>query len=120
MTEEGRLDPDERTQLATILACCPELAATAAHVHDFAQIMATRQGGRLSDWMRGVDADDLPALHSLTIGLRRDEAAVTAGLTMTWSSGAVEGNVNRIKTIKRQMYGRASFTLLRKRILLAA
>jgi transposase len=61
-----------------------------------------------------------PALHSLVTGLRRDLAAVTAGITLPWSSGAVEGNVNRIKTIKRQMYGRASFDLLRKRILLTA
>jgi transposase len=45
--------------------------------------------------------------------------AVTAGLTLPHSSGLVEGNVNRIKTIKRQMYGRAGFDLLRKRVLLA-
>ena len=64
--------------------------------------------------------DDLPHLHSLITGLRRDLDAVTAGLTLTQSSGPVEGNVNRIKTIKRQMYGRASFTLLRKRILFTA
>jgi transposase len=64
--------------------------------------------------------EPLPALHSLITGLRRDLDAVTAGLTLPWSSGPVEGNVNRIKTIKRQMYGRASFDLLRKRILLAA
>jgi transposase len=75
---------------------------------------------RLTDWMHAVDADNLPHLHSLTIGLRRDLDAVTNGLTLTHSSGPVEGNVNRIKTIKRQMYGRASFQLLRKRILLAA
>uniref|UniRef100_UPI00384F3EF5 transposase n=1 Tax=Streptomyces albicerus TaxID=2569859 RepID=UPI00384F3EF5 len=50
--------------------------------------------------------------------VRKDLAAVTAGLTLSYSSGAVEGHANRIKTIKRQMYGRASFTLLRARILL--
>jgi transposase len=67
-----------------------------------------------------VQADSLPALHSLLTGLRRDLDAVVAGLTLPWSSGPVEGNVNRIKTIKRQMHGRASFSLLRKRILLHA
>ena len=51
-------------------------------------------------------ADNLPALHSLVTGLRRALDAVTAGLTMIWSSGPVEGAVNRIKTIKRSMYGR--------------
>ncbi|WP_369244275.1 transposase [Streptomyces sp. R41] len=50
--------------------------------------------------------------------VRQDLPAATAGLTLSYSSGAVEGHVNRIKTIKRQMYGQASFTLLRARILL--
>ncbi|MGP3979029.1 transposase [Streptomyces sp. 8N114] len=50
--------------------------------------------------------------------VRQDLPVVTAGLTLSYSSGTVEGHVNRIKTIKRQMYGRASFTLLRARILL--
>jgi hypothetical protein len=120
MTENGRLGTDDQAQLAAVLTCCPELHATAGHVRAFAQMMAQRHGHQLADWMRAVDGDDLPALHSLVVGLRRDLAAVTAGLTMPWSSGAVEGNVNRIKTLKRQMYGRASFALLRKRILLTA
>ncbi|MFE9658295.1 transposase [Micromonospora sp. NPDC006431] len=120
MTDPDRLSPDERSRLADVLACCPELQATAAHVRDFADLMRKCRGERLLDWMQRVDADDLPALHSLITGLRRDLDAVTAGLTLPWNSGPVEGNVNRIKTIKRQMYGRASFDLLRKRILLAA
>jgi transposase len=55
----------------------------------------------------------------LVTGLRADQDAVTAGLSLPWSSGAVEGHVNRIKMLKRQMYGRASPDLLRRRILLA-
>jgi transposase len=62
-------------------------------------------------------ADDLPHLHRFVRGLRRDYRAVLNGLTLRHSSGAVEGNVNRIKMIKRQMCGRATFDLLRKRIL---
>ncbi|MBM0239711.1 transposase [Micromonospora sp. ATA32] len=120
MTDPQRLDPDERAQLTDVLACCPELQATAGHVRDFADLMHKHHGERLLEWMQRVDADNLPALHSLITGLRRDLDAVTAGMTLPWSSGPVEGNVNRIKTIKRQMYGRAGFDLLRKRILLAA
>ena len=52
-------------------------------------------------------------------GLQRDHQAVTAALTLPWNSGPVEGHVNRIKMLKRQMYGRAGFALLRKRVLLA-
>jgi transposase len=52
--------------------------------------------------------------------LRQDEAAVKAALTMVWSSGQAEGQINKLKFIKRQMYGRANFDLLRRRVLLAA
>ena len=53
-------------------------------------------------------------------GVRQDESAVTAALTEAWSNGPVEGQVNRLKMIKRQMYGRAGFKLLRVRVLRAA
>ncbi|MET9692565.1 transposase [Streptomyces sp. NPDC006514] len=72
------------------------------------------------EWIVAVRADDLPSMHTFINGLERDLAAVTAGLTLPWSSGVVEGHVNRIKMIKRQTYGRAGFTLLRKRVLLAS
>jgi transposase len=65
-----------------------------------------------------VEADQLPELHSFTAGLKRDLDAVVNGLSLPYSSGAVEGNVNRIKMLKRQLYGRASLDLLRKRVLL--
>jgi transposase len=69
-------------------------------------------------WIAGVEADQLPDLHSFTAGLKRDLDAVVNGLSLPYSSGAVEGNLNRIKMLKRQMYGRASFVLLRKQVLL--
>lgn len=120
MTDPRHLDSEQTDQLAKALASCPELRATADHVREFADLMHKHRGDRLTDWIQRVQADPLPALHSLITGLRRDLDAVVAGLTLQWNSGPVEGNVNRIKTIKRQMYGRASFSLLRKRILLNA
>ncbi len=113
------LDADEQAKLEEALARCPHLDATAAHVAAFAEMMTGRYGERLDAWIAAVDADDLPDLHSFTTGLTHDHDAVLAGLTLEHSSGAVEGNVNRIKMIKRQMYGRAGFGLLRKRVLLA-
>ena len=77
-------------------------------------------GRDLPAWCSNVRADNLPALHLLADGFLRDEDAVTAGLSLSWSSGAVEGAVTRIKFLKRQMFGRAKFDLLRKRILLTA
>lgn len=118
MTDPERLADDQNSQLEAVLASCPELQAVAGHVRDFADLMNKHHGDRLPEWMQRVQADNLPHLHSLVIGLRRDIDAVTAGLTMIWNSGPVEGAVNRIKTIKRSMYGRAGFDLLRRRILL--
>jgi transposase len=77
-------------------------------------------GDRLDNWISQVRADDLPHLHSFAAGLQQDRTAVLNGLTLHYSSGPVEGTVNRIKMIKPQMYGRAKFDLLRKRILIAA
>ena len=113
------LDATEQDKLSQIRARCPHLDALASHVAEFATILTTQHGERLDAWIAAADASDLPALHSFTTGLKADHDAVLAGLTLPYSSGTVEGNVNRIKMIKRQMYGRASFTLLRKRVLLA-
>lgn len=113
-------DSEQQIRLKQALTSCTHLAATARHVTAFAEMMTTRHGQHLDTWIEQVRADDLPQLHSFAAGLERDRAAVINGLTLPHSSGAVEGNVNRIKMIKRQMYGRAGFKLLRKRVLLHA
>jgi transposase len=113
------LEPGERQQLDAVATICPPLARVREHVRGFAHMMLHLRGDRLEQWMNTVQADDLPELHSFVTGLRRDHDAVRAGLTLSHSSGKVEGHVNRIKMIKRQMYGRANADLLRKRILLS-
>ncbi|MGO4427338.1 transposase, partial [Streptomyces sp. MCAF7] len=105
--------------LKAVLDRCPELEKTAHHVRTFAELMTRRHGDQLEVWMSKVQADDLPDLHSFVAGLRQDAQAVTNGLTLPYSSGPVEGAVNRIKMLKRQMFGRAKLPLLRKRILLS-
>lgn len=83
--------------------------------------MTGRHGEHLPAWIAAVERDDLPHLHSFVRGIRRDQPAVFNGLTLPYSSGAVEGNICRVtdKALKRQMYGRADLDLLRKRILLS-
>ncbi|MFF4625513.1 transposase [Nonomuraea jabiensis] len=68
-------------------------------------------------WAARAEASPARELRDFVAGLRRDWTAVKAGLTLPYSSGAVEGNVNRIKMIKRIMYGRANPDLLRIRVL---
>lgn len=118
MTNPANRSEGDQMRLKEILTRCPELEATTRHVNAFATMMCQRQGEQLPDWMAAVEADDLPALQSLVTSLRRDLAAVTNGLTLPYSSGQVEGTVNKIKMLKRQMFGRANFDLLRKRVLL--
>jgi transposase len=118
LTSPATLGEEEKQELTRARQRCPHLDALAAHVTEFAKILAGRHGGRLDDWITAVEADDQPHLHSFTRGLRHDHDAVRNGLTLPWNSGTVEGNVNKLKTLKRQMYGRASFALLRKRVLL--
>ena len=112
------LTEKETAQLGRVKACSTQLSVTAGHVTAFAEMMTGRHGEHLPGWIAAVDACDLPHLHSFTRGIRRDQAAVTNGLTLDHSSGAVEGNVCRVKALKRQMFGRANLDLLRKRILL--
>jgi transposase len=120
MTRPDRLADADKASLDAILAASPKLAAVTASVRDFAVIMNERRGRKLLDpWMTAALATGEPALRSFVTGLRADQDAVTSGLSLPWSSGAVEGHVNRIKMLKRQMYGRASPDLLRRRVLLA-
>ncbi|MEU8384951.1 ISL3 family transposase [Streptosporangium sp. NPDC048865] len=109
----------DKQRLKVVLTRCPELHAVSGHVRSFAGMLTDLAADRLQGWLAAVLADDLPGLHSFVYGIQRDLPAVTAGLSLPWSSAAVEGQVNRIKTLKRQMFGRAGFLLLRKRVLLA-
>ena len=111
------LEPGDQVRLKQVLAHCPQLDAAATHVAAFAEMMCGRHGEQLDDWLTAVEADDLPELHRFTAGIRRDYDAVRAGLTLEHSSGRVEGTVNKIKMLKRQMFGRANFDLLRTRVL---
>ncbi|MFF4509153.1 ISL3 family transposase [Streptomyces sp. NPDC001401] len=112
------LTEDENRQLKTVLAGCPELEQTHELVRDFAQMLTKRTGADLPDWINTARAAQLPGITGFARGLTSDLEAVIAGLALQWSSGGTEGAVTRVKKIKRQLYGRAGFELLRKLILL--
>ena len=112
------LDEEARPQLRAILGRCPELDALHDCIRTFAVMLTRRRGEQLPGWLAHARAIGLPGLNSFVTGIEHDLAAVTAGLTQPWNSGPVEGHVNRIKMLKRQMYGRANLDLLRKRVLM--
>jgi transposase len=119
MSRPAELPEHERSHLDELLAGCAPLAVLAEHVRTFAELLTTRRGTDLTDWMTAVEASDLPALHGFVRGLRKDLDAAVAGLSMPYSNGPAEGTNTKFKLLKRQMYGRAGFALLRQRILLS-
>ncbi|GAC1660352.1 MAG: ISL3 family transposase [Ktedonobacteraceae bacterium] len=86
-------------------------------VQEFFHLVRSRQGTQLDAWMAKVAMSQIKELQQFANGLQRDKAAVLAGLTLIHSNGQTEGQVTRIKLIKRMMFGRAGFALLRQRVL---
>ncbi|GAA0380125.1 ISL3-like element IS466 family transposase [Streptomyces blastmyceticus] len=112
------LTSGQQLRLKRVVTNCPELADLRRHIKGFAEMMKNLHGHLLPRWIKAVEGSELPPLCGFARNLRKDFDAVTAGLTLPYSSGMVEGHVNRIKYLKRQGYGRANFDLLRRRILL--
>jgi transposase len=111
--------PDEEQQLAQLAAQQPELAEAVTLARDFADLVRTRQPERLDGWLARATTSARATLQRFAQGLRDDYAAVKAGLTLPWSNGPVEGHINRLKMLKRQMFGRAHLDLLEHRFLRA-
>jgi transposase len=80
-------------------------------------MVRTRTAAALDLWLKAVAESALPDLKSFADGLVRDKSAVVAALSQSWSNGQTEGQITRLKFLKRQMYGRANFDLLRLRML---
>ncbi len=112
-----RLTEGQRTLIGRLCEADGTIAAACALTRDFATIARERQGERLDAWIADAVATDIPDLRRFALGLLPDKAAIQAGLTEEWSNGPTEGHINRLKTLKRQMYGRAKFDLLRQRLL---
>ena len=120
LTEWTELEQEARGFLDALWDQCPELKTAAALARAFAGLMRQRQSGQWDSWMAKVQAPGVAReLRGLAEGLRQDEAAVKAAWSLEWSNGPVEGWINRLKTLKRQMDGRAGFDLLRRRFLRA-
>jgi transposase len=109
--------PAEQARLDAIRGRSEELAATLDLADGFAALIRKQSTESLSEWLTRAEACSDPDLRRFAEGIRRDEAAMHAAVTQRWSNGPVEGHINRLKTIKRQMYGRAGFVLLRARVL---
>jgi len=115
--DQESLDEVGREERAAFCQASTTLKKASDLVQDFLSMVQKREGYRLDRWLEQVESSDLCELHSFATGVGRDKAAVQAGLTWWINNGVVEGSVTKVKLIKRQMYGRAGFALLRQRVL---
>ena len=111
---------EAQTRLDKIRAASPDLTAALDLADEFKSLIRKQSSGTLQDWLMQAEACPCPEVGQFAQGIRRDESAVNAAIALTWSNGPVEGHVNRLKMIKRQMFGRAGFDLLRARVVGAA
>ena len=125
--EEGQEHPveslseAERTELTELLKWDSDIRTSYELTQQFRQLVSERikTSSELSQWLEKAKASQLGEIVSFARGIESDLAAVEGGLSSDYSNGQLEGQVNRLKNLKRQMYGRASFELLRKRVLAA-
>jgi transposase len=116
-TDLEKLAPSERRFIGQLLAASPQIAKARNLALRFAAIIRTHAADQIKPWL--LEAKD-SQLGSFALGLEQDAAAVHAALTLPWSSGQVEGQITRLKLIKRQTYGRAKLDLLQARLRKAA
>ena len=86
----------------------------------FTALVRGHEAAQLDPWLQQAEHSAVPPLQRFAKRLRADYEAVRAALSLGWSNGQTEGQINRLKTIKRQMYSRAGLDLLERRFLLAA
>jgi transposase len=117
---KDRLPEEEREYLRRLCDHGPRIALAYERAQEFVTMARERTGQGLDAWLTRVTTSGIAELDRFARGLTDDGAAVEAGLSQVWSNGQTEGQVNKLKLLKRQLYGRANFDLLRRRVLQAA
>jgi transposase len=111
------LEKEDQARLDQLLGLSPEVHMVYTLLQAFLSMVRERKHQKLRAWMEEAMSSGLPELKSFVAGIERDYDAVHAALRLPWSQGITEGKVNKLKTLKRTMYGRAGFALLRQRLL---
>jgi transposase len=117
LRREAQRTEAEAQQLAQLREQQAEVAEAIDLAQDFTQLVRQRQPAQLDPWLKRAATSTLETLRRFAKGLQDDYAAVKAGVTLPWSTGPVEGHINRLKMLKRQMFGRARLDLLSRRFM---
>lgn len=115
--KDEELTQEQRQRLQQLREKDRQIEEVYQLVQEFRRIVREKRKDDLADWLKRAKGSKIKELVSFSNGIELDRAAVEAGLSLEYSNGQLEGQVNRVKNIKRQMYGRAKFNLLRIRIL---
>jgi transposase len=115
--DQHKLNQENKAAYERMVQAEPLIDTARKLAQEFLHMIRNRQAETLLDWLKRARECGIEALKSFVNGLENDLGAVRAALSLPWSNGPTEGNVNRLKLIKRQMYGRANFDLLRRRVL---
>lgn len=116
--ELKQLSSQQVQDLENLWQAYPQSQVLYRLVREFREIFQNKKPEELAKWLQKIPQNDFKSLQSFAKGLRKDLPAIEAALRYDWSNGYVEGQVNRLKLIKRQMYGRANFDLLRQKVLM--
>lgn len=117
LKEEKDLKEEERGFIDQLTRQCPEIKRARELAERFQKMIKQREVDELDGWIEEASASQIKEMVGFAEGLKKDREAVRGSLRYKWSNGQVEGQVNRLKLIKRQMYGRAKFDLLKARVL---
>jgi len=119
VTPPEQLTDNQRVLLERIYQTNTNLHELYQLGQEFMLMVKQRRARRLDPWLQRVGQSSSTDLQGFASGIKRDYAAVKMALSVAWSQGQVEGQITRLKLIKRSMYGRANFDLLRQRVLAA-
>ncbi len=111
---------DDQALLAGLRQHAPELEEAVALAEEFTGMVGDHAPDRLAPWLQRAGNSTVRQLQGFAKRLRADHNAVCAGVALAWSNGQTEGQVNRLKTLRRQMYGRANLDLLGRKFLLGS
>ncbi len=118
LKDENKLSEMQQNLIEKLCAKSEELANTLTLTRIFKRMMKEKEESNLDNWIESAVNSNIKEIQSFATRLKSDYNAVKNAIALSWSNGSVEGNVNKLKTIKRQMYGRGSFQLLKKRLIL--
>jgi transposase len=115
-----KIEEPEQEVTKRLIELSPEIKKAVKLAGHFYQLMKERKVGQLSTWIEEAKNSKIPELRAFVRGIENDRTVIETAMSHEWSNGQVEGQVHRLKLLKRQMYGRAKFDLLRAKVLLAA